>query len=145
MPETADVCPACGRAMEAVESAHGKVGGLPENIAGALAYFTSVPAIFFLLVNPYRSNRFVRFHAYQCIGLSLAAVIVAGVLRIGGIVVAFIPMLGPLIVVLLWVIAILGFFILWLVVIVKALQGEMFKLPVFGDIAERQMQPQRAN
>jgi uncharacterized membrane protein len=32
----------------------------------------------------------------------------------------------------------LGFFVIWLVLIVKALQGEMLKLPVVGDFAEQQ-------
>jgi uncharacterized membrane protein len=140
MPDVAAFCPGCGRAMQPVERAQGKVGALPVNVAGALAYFTFIPAIVFLLVDPYKRNRFVCFHAYQSLGLSLAVVIVAAVLRIGSIVLAFLPLAGPLFVVLLWVIVGLGFFILWLVLVVKALQGEMFKLPVFGDIAERQIQ-----
>jgi uncharacterized membrane protein len=32
----------------------------------------------------------------------------------------------------------LALFFVWLVLIVKALQGEMFKLPLIGDIAEKQ-------
>jgi uncharacterized membrane protein len=32
----------------------------------------------------------------------------------------------------------LGFFVIWVVLVVKALQGEMFKLPLVGDFAERQ-------
>ena len=32
----------------------------------------------------------------------------------------------------------LGFFVIWLVLVVKALQGERFKLPVIGDFAEQQ-------
>jgi uncharacterized membrane protein len=31
----------------------------------------------------------------------------------------------------------LAFFIVWVVLIVKALQGEMFKLPLVGEFAER--------
>jgi len=32
----------------------------------------------------------------------------------------------------------LGFFVIWLVLVVKALQGERFNLPVIGDFAEQQ-------
>ncbi len=131
MPDSAAYCPGCGRAMREVERAHGSVGAMPEAIAGALAYFTFVPAVIFLLVEPYKKNRFVRFHSLQCIGVFLAFVIVAAVIRITA------AVLGPLLIILLAVILGLGFFILWLVLLVKALQGEMFKLPLIGDYAER--------
>jgi uncharacterized membrane protein len=32
----------------------------------------------------------------------------------------------------------LGFFVIWVVLVVKALQGEMLKLPVIGVFAEQQ-------
>ena len=110
---------------------------MPENIAGALAYFL-IPAIVFLLVEPYSRNRFVRFHSVQCIAVYLAAVIVGAVLRILAFVVFFIPLLGPLVVGLVSMVVGLGWIVLWVVLVVKALQGEMFKLPVVGDFAERQ-------
>ena len=47
--------------------------GLSDNAAGALAYITIIPAIIFLLVEPYNKNSFVRFHAWQCIFLGIAA------------------------------------------------------------------------
>jgi uncharacterized membrane protein len=50
---------------------------------------------------------------------------------------AFIPLLGPLLVVLISACVGIAAFLLWLVLTVKALQGEMFKLPGLGDIAER--------
>jgi len=123
--------------MRPVERATGRVGALPENIAGALAYFL-IPAIVFLLVEPYSRNRFVRFHSVQCIAVYLAAVIVGAVLRILAFVVFFIPLLGPLVVGLVSMVVGLGWIVLWVVLVVKALQGEMFKLPVVGDFAERQ-------
>jgi uncharacterized membrane protein len=138
MPDVAAYCPGCGRAMGQVERAHGTVGALPETLAGALAYFTIIPAIIFLLVEPYSKNRFVRFHSYQCIAMSLVALVVGASLRVVGFVVFFIPRLGPLLVWLVSGVIILAFFAVWVVLIVKALQGEMFKLPVLGDFAERQ-------
>src|SRR5215469_7644976 len=84
MPDTAAFCPECGRSMPSTERALGKVGALPENIAGALAYFTFVPAIVFLLVDPYRKNRFVRFHAVQCLLVWLVGAVVALALRVLG-------------------------------------------------------------
>jgi len=138
MPDTAAYCPGCGRVMRPVERARGTVGALPENLAGALAYCTIIPATVFLLVEPYRKNRFVRFHSYQCIAVSLAALVAGALLRVVGFVVFFIPRLGPLLVWLVSGIIILAFFAVWVVLVVKALQGEMFKLPVLGNFAEQQ-------
>lgn len=138
MPDTAAYCPGCGRSMLPVERAHGTVGALPETLAGALAYFTIIPAIVFLLLEPYNKNRFVRFHSYQCIGLWLVVVVVGALLRVVGFIVFFIPRFGPLLVWLAAGVSILGFLAVWAVLVVKALQGEMFELPVVGDFAERQ-------
>jgi uncharacterized membrane protein len=139
MPEAAAYCPGCGSAMGQVERVRGTVGALPESWAGALAYFTIIPAVMFLLVEPYSKNRFVRFHSYQCIAVSLVALVVGALLRVVGFVVFFIPRLGPLLVWLASGIIILAFFAVWVVLVVKALQGERFKLPVVGEFAARQV------
>jgi uncharacterized membrane protein len=144
MPADAAFCPGCGRPMRTETSAQrpetraqGRVGRLSVNIAGALAYFTFVPAIVFLFVDPYRKNRFVRFHAIQSLLFSGVVIVLGGVLRLGGLGVILIPRLGPLVVALVDVVVALGAVLLWNVLVVKAFQGEMFKLPVLGDFAER--------
>ncbi|MGA2021106.1 MAG: zinc-ribbon domain-containing protein [Candidatus Sulfotelmatobacter sp.] len=143
MPDTAAFCPSCGRAMQPaiqpVERVQGNVGGLPQTVAGALAYCTILPAIVFLLVEPYSKNRFVRFHSFQCIGLWLAALVFGAALRVAGFLLFFVPLLGHLVVLLLSMVVSLGFFVIWVVMIVKALQGEMLKLPVIGDFAQQQI------
>jgi uncharacterized membrane protein len=138
MPDGAAYCPGCGRAMAPVERVRGTVGALSETLAGALAYFTILPAILYLLIEPYKKNRFLRFHSFQSLGLCLVALIVGALLRVVGFVVFFIPMFGPLLVWLVSGVVMLAFFVVWAVLVVKALQGEMFKLPVVGDFAERQ-------
>ena len=47
---------------------------IPENIAGVIAYVTIFPAIVFLLFEPFRHNRFVRFHSFQHLLLWAAGV-----------------------------------------------------------------------
>jgi len=37
-----------------------------------LGYVTIIPAIVFLLIAPYNKSRFVRFHSFQCIFLTVA-------------------------------------------------------------------------
>jgi uncharacterized membrane protein len=138
MPDTAGFCPGCGQGMPPVERVQGNVGVLPRTIAGALAYCTIIPAIIFLLIEPYNRDRFVRFHSFQCIGFWLAALLIGAVLRAAAFLLFLVPLLGYLVVLLLSMATSLGLFVIWVVLIVKALQGEMFKLPVVGDFAERQ-------
>jgi uncharacterized membrane protein len=138
MPDTAAYCPGCGRVMRQVERARGTVGALPENLAGALAYCTIIPAMVFLFVEPYSKNRFVRFHSLQCLAVSLVTLIVGALLRVVGFILFFVPGLGHLLIWLLSMVVTLAFFAVWVVLVVKALQGETFKLPVLGDFAEQQ-------
>ncbi|MGA9508317.1 MAG: zinc-ribbon domain-containing protein [Candidatus Sulfotelmatobacter sp.] len=138
MPDTAAFCPGCGHSIRPVGLVQGNVGVLPRTIAGALAYCTIIPAIIFLLVEPYNRDRFVRFHSFQCIGFSLAALVIGAVLRAAAFLLLFVPLLGYLVVLLLSMVASLGLVVIWVVLIVKALQGEMFKLPLVGDFAEHQ-------
>jgi uncharacterized membrane protein len=154
MPETAAFCPGCGRPMQTETAAQVKdetkdrevnddeakgevkVGAFPENIAGALAYLTFIPAMIWLVREPYNKNRFVRFHSAQCLLLWFVGVLVGVGLRLSGLVLFRVPLLGPLFIVLLWGMVLLAVFLIWVVLIVKALQGEMFMLPVVGNFAE---------
>jgi uncharacterized membrane protein len=136
MPESAAFCPGCGVAMKAPERVRGKVGGLSENIAGALAYLTFIPAVVLLVVQPFNKNQFVRFHAIQNLLLTAAALAIAAALKVAGYVLVLVPIAGPLLAVLLYAVAALGGLCLWLVLVVKALQGESFKLPALGNFAE---------
>jgi uncharacterized membrane protein len=138
MPETAAYCPGCGRTMRPPERAQGKVGALPETIAGALAYCTIIPAIVFLVLDPYNRSRFVRFHSIQCLLVWLAGVVIGAALKVVGLVLLIIPFLGHLLALLISGLVGLAAVVIWLVLVVKALQGEMFKLPVLGDFAEKQ-------
>jgi uncharacterized membrane protein len=136
MPDAAAFCPGCGQGLP-VERVQGKVGALSRTLAGALAYCTIIPAIIFLLVEPYNRDRFVRFHSFQCIGFWLAAVVIGAILRAAAFLLFFVPLLGYLAVLLLSMVTSLGLLAIWVVLVVKALQGEMFKLPLVGDFAEQ--------
>ncbi len=135
IPETAAFCPGCGRPMQTETRAQGTVGALRENIAGALAYLTFIPAIVFLVLEPYNKNRFVRFHSVQCLLLWGAAILLAIALKLASVVLFIIPVLGPLLVLLVSTVVGLAAVVIWLVLVVKAFQGEMFKLPMLGDLA----------
>ena len=135
MPETAAFCPFCGRRMPKPAALSQKSGVLPVNLAGALAYITFLPAIVFLVFKRYEQNRFVRFHAVQCLLLWGTGIVVTLALRVASLLVILIPAAGPLFVVLMWAVPAIAALLLWLVLIVKALQGEEFKLPLLGEFA----------
>jgi uncharacterized membrane protein len=137
MPETAEFCPGCGRAIGTAQRANAAVGALPENVIGALAYCTFIPAIIFLVIEPYSKNRFVRYHSIQCLLFWAALAVIAAAVKVVGFVLALVPIVGQLVVVLIGVVVAIAAFLVWLVLVVKALQGEMFRLPVLGDLAER--------
>ncbi len=105
-------------------------------LAPWLTFF--LPAIAFLLVEPYKKNRFVRFHSFQCLGFFLVGVVVVATLRVLGFFLFFVPVIGHALVWLVSMVVALAFFMVWVVLIVKALQGEMFKLPLVGEFAEQQ-------
>jgi uncharacterized membrane protein len=127
--------------MFTLSRAQGKVGVFSECIAGALAYFTFIPATIFLLRPPYHRNRFVRFHSVQCLLFWLAGLSVAGALRLAAVVVILIPVIGPLLITLISVVFALALVTIWAVLVVKAVQGEIFELPVLGALADRYTDP----
>jgi uncharacterized membrane protein len=135
MPETATFCPGCGRTVRSVPRADGGVAPFRERIAGALAYVTFIPAILFLVLEPYRRNAFVRFHSIQCLLLWVATAALAATIRLAAVFLFMIPVAGPLFVVVICTVAVIALAVIWLVLMVKALQGEMFKLPLLGQFA----------
>jgi uncharacterized membrane protein len=117
--------------------------GLSPNAASALAYVTVIPAILFLIIEPYNKTPLVRFHSFQSIALAVVWFVLWFVIFFVSMVFAFIPgihfltiFLFPLIHFALFI----GLFIVWLITILKASKGEWFKLPVIGDFAMKQSQ-----
>ena len=136
MPLDAAFCPGCGRRMIAAPAAASTAGFLPDNVAGALAYMTPIPAIIFLRIKPFNRNHFVRFHSFQSIFLTLAILAVGIVMRVLFWFLSLIPRFGYLIASLVVLLTVLAWVILWMVIIVKAFQHELLKLPVIGNFAE---------
>ena len=80
----------------------------------------------------------MRFHSFQCLLLWGAGILVAIALKLAGLLLFIIPVLGPLLVVLVSTVVGFGAVVIWLVLVVKALQGQMFRLPLLGDFAAQQ-------
>ena len=135
IPDGTSVCPACSsRAAAAPVAAAAPAGsGMTDNVTGMLAYITIIPAIIFLVTAPYNRSRFVRFHSFQCLFFTLALF----VLWIGFMILDVIP--GLIFIMfpvhlIIW----LGSVVVWVILLIKANQGQMWKLPIIGDMAEKQ-------
>jgi uncharacterized membrane protein len=132
-PDGSTVCPACTRSGAPAVRPVQATGGLTDNVAGMLAYVTIIPAIIFLVMEPYNKSRFIRFHSFQSIFFAIAWTALWIVLSF----IAHIPFLGWL-TVLIWPLVGLAGFVIWVVLLLKANQGQMWKLPVIGDMAQQQ-------
>ncbi len=99
--------------------------GLDENIAGLLCYVLGwVSGIVFLILE--RESKFVKFHAVQ-------SIIIFGVLSVLNSLLGWIPVLGLIVGIISGILA----FVLWILLMVKASQGERYKIKWAGDYAER--------
>jgi uncharacterized membrane protein len=101
--------------------------GLADNVAGALAYVTIIPAIVFLVMDQYNKRPFVRFNAFQCICLAVTWMVLSFVCGV-------IPILGWFV---LLPILILTMLVTVIMCIVKAYSGVKWKVPVIGNYAEK--------
>jgi uncharacterized membrane protein/ribosomal protein L40E len=139
LAEGATFCAKCGTAagkLRAAETLPSPGGGLRSNVAALLCYLIGfITGIFFLVVDPYKRDRFVRFHAFQAIFLSAAWFALYFVFAIFSAILPF--MLWRV----MWMLdSLLGFtfFLLWVFLMYKAYNNEEFKLPVIGDLAAKQ-------
>jgi len=99
--------------------------GLSPNVAGLLCYVAGwITGIIFLVLE--QRDKFVRFHAAQ-------SIVAFGTITVAGVILGLIPVVG---VAFSSIIGIIGF-IVWIIMIVKASNGEWYKLPWAGDVAEK--------
>jgi uncharacterized membrane protein len=111
--------------------------GISDSAAGALAYVTIIPAIIFLVIDPYKNKPFVKFHCFQSLGLAVAWIAVWIVTAMVSLVLAFIPFIRVFTLFLYPLVGI-TFLIIWLLCVLKAAQGGSFKIPLIGDFAAKQ-------
>lgn len=107
---------------------------LDPRLSGALAYLLGpITGILFLILD--RHHPFVRFHAVQCLVVSVvwfAAGLAIGIL---GVLVGWVPLLGWLVEVGLAVFLSGVGLVLWVLLMVRAFLGEKWEVPVLGRYA----------
>jgi uncharacterized membrane protein len=98
---------------------------LSQNVVGLLCYlFGWLTGIVFFVLE--QKNRWVRFHAAQSMVVFLPLSIISAIF-------GWIPFAGWVICTVIWIFG----FILWVLLMYKAYQGERYKLPIAGNIAEQ--------
>lgn len=107
---------------------------LSDNAAGAIAYFTFLPAFVFLLVTPYKESSYVRFHAWQSVLLDITAFIIE--IIFGAIALVTLFLASATVAYVLKVISV-AWLVLWLTCVIQAMNGKRFKIPLLGSIAEK--------
>ncbi len=153
MADGSAFCGACGRAAgtasgaAATQSPAAGVGspssgaGLTMNLAAALSYaLGAITGVLFLVLEPYKNDRYVRFHAMQSILYSVACVIVAIVWSlIWGLLVSIAGFWVLAVDVPLRLLLSLGLFGFWLFLMFQAYSQREYRIPWIGNIAAKQV------
>jgi uncharacterized membrane protein len=138
LADNAGFCPSCGATQAGVSGATTPTiqTGIQENVAGLLTYVLGwITGLIFFIID---KRPFVQFHARQSIvvfgGLSILRILLGvflGVSFFGG------APGGLSVVVALFDLVYLAGVILWIVCMIKAYQGELFRVPIAADIADK--------
>jgi uncharacterized membrane protein len=137
--DSAGFCPSCGATQGAAASSPSGAStqsGLAENVAGLLCYVLGwITGLIFYLTD---KRPYVRFHAAQSIvvfgALTIIRIIVGMMFVTGGL--AGITTGLSLGILLFWLISLVGL-ILWILLMVKAYQGERYRVPIAADLADK--------
>ena len=113
-------------------------GGLAPNVASLLCYLCGfITGLIFIFIE--KEDKDVRFHAWQSIFFGVALVILSGAINIVIKILLAISLGLAFIGSLLNLLLSLGILGIWIFLMIKAYQGERFKLPFIGDLAEKQL------
>lgn len=136
----ASPAPATGPQVVTASSPAVGTSGLTSNVAAALSYVLGlITGIIFLVLEPYKHDRFVRFHAMQSILFCAAAIVFSIAWSIlvniminisGWTAVALTPIA---------LVISLGFFLFWLFLMYQAYSRREFRIPFIGGIAAKQV------
>lgn len=110
--------------------------GLAPNIASLLCYLCMpITSIVFLMIE--KENLDVKFHAWQSLGFGVCYIVVVILLQILAAILGLIASVLGIIIGFIIPIFMLAVFVVWIVCMVKAYQGERWRLPFIGDFAAK--------
>jgi uncharacterized membrane protein len=119
--------------------------GMSSNVAGLLTYiFGFITGVIFLTIEPYKNDKFVRFHAFQSIFFNVALVVfwiafaivttILGFVSRGFLGVAPLRMFTGV-----WLLFSLAVFAYWIFLMYEAYNNEVYRIPFIGELAAKQM------
>jgi len=113
---------------------------MSSNVAAALSYVLGfITGIIFLVLEPYKHDRCLRFHARQSIFYSAACIVFS---------IAWSILVNIVMSITLWMAAVLtplglllslGFFVFWLYLMYQAYNNKEFRIPIIGALAAKQV------
>lgn len=147
VPQNFAFCGSCGKATGATSHGAEAAGegaverlNLATNVAGALAYALGfVTGILFLVLEPYKNDRFVRFHAMQSILFSAGVVAFSIAWTILWGLLFDVSSSLALVVSPLRLLVSLGIFAFWVFLMYQAYNRREYRIPYLGDIAAKQV------
>ena len=117
--------------------------GIDPKLGGLLCYLPVGPIplladIFFLVAEPYKNDKFLRFHAFQSLFTGVAFMVLWFAVFIVGIVMT--AVFAPLALLLIpaYLLLGLGGLVLMIVCMMKAYGGQMWRIPIVGNFAAKQ-------
>ena len=134
LPPGAARCPQCGGPSPVGPKHYSTVMGMSPPVTALLAYvfgWISGLVIFFVEKDP-----FIRFHAMQSVVVFGSLHVVYQSLRLLVALMSFFDLFAIIFFAIYSLVGLLAF-VLWILLMVKAAQGQYFKLPVAGDVAQR--------
>jgi uncharacterized membrane protein len=114
---------------------------MSSNVAGLLTYILGfITGIIFLVIEPYKNDKFVRFHAFQSIFFNVALIVFWIAYMILSSILTFVSF-GILAVVmgLLGLLILLAVLAYWIFLMYKAYNNQLYKIPFIGDLAAKQV------
>ena len=141
----AEYCSACGTPVPRTGKTDGhgvKAPGatMTQNVAAAMAYILGpITGILFLIIEPYRDDRFVRFHAFQSIFYGVVWLVFHAVWRVlTAIMITASFGLMSILLHRVWELISLALTAVWIFLMYKAYNKEKYMLPIIGPLAAQQ-------
>jgi len=114
---------------------NGEAGKPQSHIIAALSYLLGfITGLIFLYVEPYNEDPFVRFHARQSIGFSVAWFAINVIL---GVFIAVLPQFLSVILTFILDLLNIGLAVYWVFLMYKAYTGERYRIPELADIVQQ--------
>jgi uncharacterized membrane protein len=146
LPDGAGFCSGCGKSVAVgvggtgAAAAPAQAPTMASNVAGTLAYLLwFITGIVFLVLEQYKNDRFVRFHAMQSIFYTGICIILGIAWEILWVTLFAITGALSLVLAPVWILLRLAMFVYWIYLMYQAYNNREYRIPFIGDLAAKQV------